>query len=69
MENIKENLDNRLCDCLEGSTNTKTYREFFIWGWKELNLPMSDCELEALNNMTNDELNEMLDELEWLLSK
>jgi hypothetical protein len=28
IENIKENLDRRICDCVEGASNTETYREF-----------------------------------------
>lgn len=69
IENIKDNLDRRICDCLEGSTNTMTYREFIIYGWNEVNSPMFEHEIKALDNKTNEELNEMVEELDWLLSK
>lgn len=69
MENIKENLDNRICDCLENATNTETYREFIINGWKELGCDLSEKEINDLSNKTNEELNDIVDELDWLLSK
>lgn len=69
MENIKENLDNRICDCLENATNTETYREFIINGWKELGYDLSEKEINDLSNKTNEELNDIVDELDWLLSK
>lgn len=69
VENIKENFDKRICDCLEGATNTETYREFIINGWKELNMPLSDKEIKHLDKATNEELNNIIDELDWLLDK
>ena len=36
MENIKDNLDKRICDCLENATNTETYREFIVNAFKDL---------------------------------
>lgn len=69
MENIKENLDNKICDCLENATNTETYREFIINGWKELGCDLSEKEINDLSNKTNEELNDIVDELDWLLSK
>ena len=69
MENIKENLDNRICDCVEAATNTETWREFIINGWEELNMPLTEKEKAALDNKTNEELNDIVDELDWLLDK
>lgn len=69
MTNIKENLDKRICDCLDNATNTQTYREFIIDGWKELNMPLDDKEIQSLDLVSNEELNHMVEELNWLLSK
>ena len=69
MTNIKENLDKRICDCLDNATNTQTYREFIIDGWKELNMPLNDKEIQSLDLVSNEELNHMVEELNWLLSK
>ena len=69
MENIKENLDNKICDCLENATNTETYREFIINGWKALGCDLSEKEIYDLSNKTNEELNDIVEELDWLLSK
>lgn len=65
MLDIKCNLDKRICDCEVGAENTETYREFIINGYAELG-----CDLnENLDEKTNRELNDMVDELDWLLSK
>ena len=69
MTNIKENLDKRICDCLDNATNIQTYREFIINGWEELNMPLDDKEIQSLDLVSNEELNHMVEELNWLLSK
>ena len=69
MLNIKNNLDKRICDCLDNATNTQTYREFIINGWKELNMPLDDKEIQSIDLVSNEELNHMVEELNWLLSK
>ena len=69
MTNIKENLDKRICDCLDNATNTQTYREFIINGWEELNMPLDDKEIQSIDLVSNEELNHMVEELNWLLSK
>jgi len=69
MENIKDNLDNRICDCLEGATNTETYKEFLINGWAEIGCPLSEKEITSLDEMSNEKLNDMIEELDWLLDK
>ena len=69
MENIKDNLDKRICDCLENATNTETYREFLINGWEMIGMPLTETEIESLDKMNNQELNDMIDELDWLLGK
>lgn len=69
MENIKDNLDKRICDCIEGATNPETWREFIINGWEELKMPLTHKQKEALDRKTNEELNFIVDELDWLLGK
>lgn len=69
MENIKDNLDKRICDCLEEATNTETYREFIVNGWAELDMPLTKQEIQELDSKTNEELNDIIDELDWLLDK
>lgn len=69
MTNIKENLDKRICDCQDNATNIQTYREFIINGWEELNMPLDDKEIQSLDTISNEYLNNMVDELNWLLSK
>lgn len=69
MENIKDNLDNRICDCLDGATNTETYKEFIVNGWEYLGCNMTEEEIAALYTKTNEELNDIVDELDDLLWK
>ena len=69
MENIKDNLYRIICDCLENATNTETYKEFIVNGWKELSYELNEKEIAALYTKTNEELNFIVDELDWLLSK
>lgn len=69
MENIKDNLDRRICDCLEGATNTETYREFIVNGFKDLGCNLSEKEIADLDTMSNEGLNKMVEELDWLLNK
>lgn len=69
MEEIKANLDKRICDCLEGSTNTETYREFILNGYKFIGCPLSKREEKHLDKATNEELNDIVEELDWLLDK
>lgn len=69
MEEIKGNLDNRICDCLEDATNTETYRQFIISGYKEIGCALSEQQEKRLDKATNKELNDIVEELDWLLSK
>ena len=66
MMNIKDNLDNRICD-VENSKNTETYREFFIQSLIEF-YGESSYEYD-LDSMSNIELNELLEHLDNLWSK
>ena len=69
MEQIKGNLDKRICDCLDGATNTETYREFIINGYKEIGCGLTKEKIDHLDNASNDELNKIVDELDYLLEK
>lgn len=61
---LKENLDKRICDCEEGAENTQTYREYI----REVE---HDCELtqEPIDDYTEEQLVEYLDELDYYASK
>ena len=66
----KGSLDKRICDCEEKATNKETYREFIINGYRYLNGENVPLHFSAnLDKMTNMELNEIVDELDWLLEK
>lgn len=69
MEQIKDNLDKRICDCLIEATNTETYREFIVNGYKEIGCPLSDKQIKYLDKATNEELNNYVRELDYLLGK
>ena len=70
MLNLRENLEKRICDCEEGATNTQTYLEFIIEGYKDIGCDLSESKIEYLKSKANnEELNDVLEEIEWLLSK
>jgi hypothetical protein len=69
MENIKDNLDNRICDCLDNATNTETYKEFIVNAWKYLGCELTEKEISDLYTNSNEELNNIIEELDWLLDK
>lgn len=60
----KSQLDLRICDCEESATNPQTYREFIV---------MAEDEIygnhECLDRKSDDELNEYLDRLDYLMDK
>ena len=63
----KENLDKRICDCEPGATNTETYREFIIHTSKELFGQSYD--FLDFKDISEEEFNKIIDELDWLLEK
>ncbi len=65
----KSQLDKRICDCEKGATNTQTYREFIETGYKELGCPLCSLNNLKLDSKSELELNEMIEELDWLLDK
>lgn len=63
----KANLDKRICDVEPGATNTETYREFLInsihyFYGENVHIPDFD-------NMTSEELDCRIDEMDWLWEK
>lgn len=62
----KENLDKRICD-FEPCESTATYREWIHHAHKEVF--MFDISDTRLNEMTDRELSDLIDELEWLYWK
>jgi len=63
MLNDKEILDERICD-IEGGRNTQTYREFIRESEKEFGYEHMDLE-----NMTDEELNDWVEHLDYLWTK
>lgn len=70
MLDIKNNLNKRICDCEKDATNEQTYFEYIIdcteciW-----NIKLSDKDKEDIRNKTNEELNDILEEIDWLIVK
>lgn len=60
----KENLDERMCDVVEGAENNQTYREFIRESEKEFNIFAA-----PMDNMTDKELKDYLDFLDYLWDK
>lgn len=66
----KYQLDMRICDCEPGATNTQTYREFILDGYKSLGCSLTSLLTSLKLDERNEyELNEMIEELDWLLDK
>lgn len=58
-------LDKRICDCEPDATNTQTYREFITNGYMEI-FGVKDLCLDCCNE---EQLNNMVEELDYLLEK
>ena len=76
----RENLDKRICDIEPNATNSQTYREYIDWGYRFLKTGETDKADKAdekdlykrtsdLDTMTDEELTDVLEELDWLLEK
>jgi hypothetical protein len=59
----KENLDKRICD-VEGSANEETFRTFIMDSEEEFGMEPRD-----LDSMTDEELHEYLEFLDYLWTK
>lgn len=69
----REDLDKRICDVDPNSTNTDTYREYIDWGyryigWRPIGKDLYERTAD-LDKMTDEELTDVLEELDWLLEK
>lgn len=63
----KEDLDRRICDVEPPAENTETYREYMTNAYREFfgpGIPIPDYD-----SMSEEELNDRLEELDWLWSK
>lgn len=67
--NIKDNLHKPIKDCEENSDNEMTYLEFFCYGYAFINCPLTDEDILKIMNESNEQLNERLEELDWLMDK
>lgn len=64
MEITKQHLDTRICDHIEGTSNTETYREFIRGSEKEFGFIA-----QPIDSMTDEKLNEYIDLLDYLWDK
>ena len=70
MIDIKEHLHERICDTEEGAVNELTWAEHIINGYAYLNGTISYTFIQhILYEAANEELNEMIEELDWLMGK
>lgn len=60
----RSDLDKRICDVEQGATNTQTYREFMDQYSQEFYGVVMD-----LDSMTDTELNNLLEHLDYLCGK
>lgn len=66
---IKNNLDNRICDVETDAINKQTYREYIIEGIKEFKFVDDENVDEQLNELDNDNLNKLVDFIDYLWEK
>lgn len=64
----KEDFDKRICDVEPGATNTETYREFLINSMKFFS-GKEDYKIPDFDNFTEEFLNELIDEYDYLWEK
>lgn len=63
----KADLDKRICDVEPNATNDETYREFIINAMRELY--GDDVRISDIDSKTEEELNDWIDDLDYLLGK
>jgi hypothetical protein len=63
----KSDFDKRICDVEPNADNTETYREFLINSMRHIY--GDDVPIPDFDNMTEEELNDRIDEMDWLLDK
>ena len=70
MLNIKDNLHKPIKDCEPGAKNKMTYLEWIIWGHANIGNPLTSEQIDYLcDKATNKELNDWLEEIDYLLTK
>lgn len=70
MLDLRNNLYKRICDCEEGSENTETYLEFILWGYEYIGCPLNYKQIwHLINEASNEELNNVLEEIDDLVTK
>lgn len=70
MLDLKNNLKKRICDCEKNTTNTQTYLEYIIWGYKYIGCPLSKKQIKDIyTKASNEELNNILEEIDYLIYK
>lgn len=67
MLDLKNNLRKRICDCEKDAKNTDTYLEWIQYAYKDIF--EKDIAEWQLDGKTNEELNELLDLLDYLIDK
>lgn len=63
----KEDFDKRICDVEPGATNTETYREFIINSMHYFH--GKRCPIPDLDKLSEEELNDIIDEYDYLWEK
>ena len=63
----KANLDHLICDVEQNAINTETYREFMVWAFCKIY--GDDARIPNFDDMSDEELNCLLDDLDYLLEK
>lgn len=63
----KSQLDMRICDCETKATNKETYREFIVNGIKFLY--GDNARIPNLDGMCEEEINDLIDDIDYLLEK
>ena len=63
---IEGNLDARICDILEESQCTDTFREFLVYGLDTLCENVLSWDLDTMSNL---ELNKLLERIDYFLDK
>lgn len=70
MINIIDNLNNKICDCEPESKNEMTYLEYILYAYDFFNSPLVIDDIEWLQTIaTNEELNEIIEEIDYLMEK
>lgn len=68
--NYYKHKHDRICDVENGATNKETYIEFLFNAWRQLGLTENPKKtIKYINDMSELEFNEAIEEADWLLEK